>query len=451
VRLPKAVRTAAFRLTAIYAVLFALSLAIILAMVITLVQRSMLDQVRAAVRDDAVLLAGAYQRAEGNAQELDRSRAGHGTYFFIRRSDGTEVLAEFRPAGMPVGSFAIDEARAIAKDDDEVDGALIGYGARLADGTYLAAAREDEPVRESMEAVLEAAAIAAIVALTLAVLGGLFMSTLYLRRVDALDRTATAIFDGDLGRRMPVRGTNDEFDRLATSLNRMLDRIAALMDGLRQVSTDVAHDLRTPLSRLRQRLEDFGKTDLAQEQRAVLDGAVSEADAILSIFAALLQIAQVESGSIRKRFAPVDLGALAGEVGEIYQAVAEGAGHALAVRAEPGSFVRGTRELLLQLIVNLVENAITHTPPGTQVWLSVESRSDTVALVVADDGPGITPAERERVFRRFYRLDASRSTPGTGLGLALVAAIADIHDVRIEVGDNEPGVRMTLIFPKGSG
>lgn len=427
--------------------LFAVSLAAILAIVTAFVQQSMLDQVAAAAREDTSLLARAYQRTDRPTIEtLTRSRAGRQTFFFVRRADGTEIMAEFRPPGAPLGSFTVGDTRAMEPHDDDLDSQLIGYGERLPDGTYLAAARDDEPVTETMEAVLQAAAIAGILAVTLGVIGGLFMSTLYLRRVDALDRTASVIFDGDMSRRMPVRGTGDEFDRLAASLNRMLDRISALMDNLRQVSTDVAHDLRTPLSRLRQRLEDFGKTDLTQAQRAALDGAVSEADRILSIFTALLQIAQVEGGSMRKRFEAVDLAALVTEVGEIYQAVAEGAGHALAIHAAPDAIVRGNRELLLQLLVNLVENAITHTPAGTEVAVSVERRGEVVLLEVADDGPGILPSERDRVFGRFYRLDASRSTPGTGLGLALVAAIAEIHDVKVEVGDNRPGLLITLAF-----
>lgn len=427
--------------------LFAVSLAAILAIVTAFVQQSMLDQVAAAAREDTSLLARAYQRTDRPTIEtLTRSRAGRQTFFFVRRADGTEIMAEFRPPGAPLGSFTVGDTRAMEPHDDDLDSQLIGYGERLPDGTYLAAARDDEPVTETMEAVLQAAAIAGILAVTLGVIGGLFMSTLYLRRVDALDRTASVIFDGDMSRRMPVRGTGDEFDRLAASLNRMLDRISALMDNLRQVSTDVAHDLRTPLSRLRQRLEDFGKTDLTQAQRAALDGAVSEADRILSIFTALLQIAQVEGGSMRKRFEAVDLAALVTEVGEIYQAVAEGAGHTLAIHAAPDAIVRGNRELLLQLLVNLVENAITHTPAGTEVAVSVERRGEVVLLEVADDGPGILPSERDRVFGRFYRLDASRSTPGTGLGLALVAAIAEIHDVKVEVGDNRPGLLITLAF-----
>lgn len=447
-RLPSAFRTAAFRLTAVYAVLFGVSLAVILAIVITLVDRSMRDQLAASAREDAVVLARSYQLGQGTgAASIDRPR-GSPAYFFVRRRNGAELMADFRPPGSPLGSFEVDDTSTNRDGEQEPANTLIGYGIQIGDGSYIAAARDDEPILETMEAILEAATAAGVLALTLAIVGGLLMSALSLRRVDSLDRAARAIFDGDLSRRMPVRGTHDEFDRLATSLNRMLDRIAILMDGLRQVSTDVAHDLRTPLSHLRQRLEDFGKTELNEEQRSALEGAQREADSILSIFGALLQIAQVEGGSLKGSFVTLDLALLAKETGEIYQAVAEGAGHLLEVETETRADVRGNRELLVQMIVNLLENAITHTPAGTRIQLNVQDKAGAVVLTVADNGPGIPCADRERVFRRFYRLDASRSTPGTGLGLALVAAIAEAHDVKVDTTDNGPGLRITLTFPK---
>lgn len=429
--------------------LFGVSLAVILAIVITLVDRSMRDQLAAAAREDAVLLARSYQRGQGiSAGSVNRPRGGSQAYVFVRNGDGAVVLADFRPPGTPLGSFEVRDTRANPRSEQEPEGTLIGYGVRLTNGSYIAAARDDDPVLETMEAVLEAATTAGILALTLAIIGGLLMSALSLRRVDSLDRAARAIFDGDLSRRMPVRGTHDEFDRLATSLNRMLDRIAILMDGLQQVSTDVAHDLRTPLSHLRQRLEDFGKTELTEEQRSALEGAQREADSILSLFGALLQIAQVEGGSVKRSFVTLDLALLAKEVGEIYQAVAEGAGQVLDVEAEAGADVLGNRELLVQMIVNLLENAITHTPAGTRIQLNVRHRSGAVVLSVADNGPGIPRADQEKVFKRFYRLNASRSTPGTGLGLALVAAIAEAHDLRLDTSDNGPGLRIKLTFPR---
>lgn len=447
-RLPNALRTAAFRLTAVYAVLFVLSLAVILAIIIALVDRSMRDQLSAAAQEDAMLLARSYQSGQPiDGRDVRRMRGGPPTYFFIRRGDGVQVLTEFRPRMAMTGPFEIADSRVGQQEGDEPGSRLIGYAIHLADGSYVAAARDDDPIHETREAVVEAATMAVIVALTLALLGGLLMSSLTLRRVDALNRTARAIFDGDLDRRMPVRGTGDEFDRLASSLNRMLDRMSALMDGLRKVSTDVAHDLRTPLSRLRHRLEEFGSSDLSTDQRAALGAALAEADGILSIFAALIEIAQVEDGSDRMQFTEVDLGLLAAEVGDVYQAVAEAAGDLLVVAGAKGAVVRGNRELLVQLIVNLVENSITHTPQGTEIRLSVHESFGRPVLTIADDGAGIPPEEQIRVFTRFYRLDRSRSTPGTGLGLALVAAIADIHDISIELSDNGPGLQITLTFP----
>jgi len=448
VRLFSALRTAAFRLTVIYAVLFVVSLAVILAIVIALVDRSMRDQLSVAAREDAALLARSYQIGRGHdGRALRDTRGGPPTYFFVRRADGAQPVADFLPPGIVEGPFEVADSRVSPPREVELGSRLIGYGLRLHDGSYVAAARDDDPVHETMEAVVEAATTAGLVALTLALLGGLLMSAISLRRVDSFDRTARAIFDGDLTRRMPFRGTGDEFDRLAASLNRMLDRISALMEGLRQVSTDVAHDLRTPLSRLRQRLEDLGKSELTSGQQETVDAAVAEADAILCLFAALVQIAKVEGGSLRSRFEDVDLEAVATEVGEVYQAVAEGAGHSLVVEAESGVVVRANRELLVQLIVNLVENAITHTPHGTSIKLGVARRSGSAVLTVTDDGPGIPPDERARVFGRFYRLDRSRSTPGTGLGLALVGAIAELHGAGIELTDNLPGARFTLTFP----
>ena len=305
VRLPNALRTAAFRLTAIYAALFALSLAAILAIIISLVDQSMRDQVRAAARDDALRLAQSYKSGHlmgESGAAFARKKAS--TFSFVRRRDGTQVVVEFYPPGTAAGYFDIADNRVQTQRDHEPEGRLLGFGILLADGSYVAAARDDDPIHETGEAVVEAATTAAVVALTLALVVGLLMSALSLRRVEAFNKTARAIFGGKMDQRMPIRGTGDEFDRLAINLNSMLDRISTLMDGLRQISTDVAHDLRTPLSRLRQRLEGFGRTQLTKSQRIELEAALDEADGILSIFAALmtkLPLPQIPRTPIRYR------------------------------------------------------------------------------------------------------------------------------------------------------
>ena len=253
---------------------------------------------------------------------------------------------------------------------------------------------------------------------------------------------------GNLAERIPTRGTGDDFDLLSASLNEMLDRIHTLMDGLRQVSNDIAHDLRTPLTRLRQRLEIARTRSTTVDQyRQLVDTVIGDTDEILKTFAAMLRVAEIEAGTARARFAPVDLSALLKALVELYAALAEDQQQSLDGRIEHGLVVRGDRELLTQMFVNLVENALRHTPPGTRIEVTAELVAGRPVAVVADSGPGIPPAERDKVFRRFYRLDASRATAGSGLGLSLVAAIAELHHVKVELTDNAPGLRVTLRFP----
>jgi signal transduction histidine kinase len=279
--------------------------------------------------------------------------------------------------------------------------------------------------------------------------GGLVVSAGVLRRVDAINRICLKIMEGDLSQRLPGRGTDDEFDRLAGIVNAMLDRIEALLEGLRQVSTDIAHDLRTPLGRLRQQLEGaLLRSGTAAEYERSTERAIIEADRLLGIFNSLLRIAQVEAGNRRRGFAEVDLGALVGTVADVFQASAEEQGRALRCRVEPGISITGDADLLSQLVANLIENALHHTPAGAGIDIGLSRRRDgRVELVVADRGPGIPAEERERVFRRFYRLEQSRHTPGNGLGLSLVAATAQLHRGEVLLDDNHPGLRVTVLLP----
>ena len=271
---------------------------------------------------------------------------------------------------------------------------------------------------------------------------------LLLRRVDAVNRTARAIIDGDLSRRIPVVGSHDELGGLAEGLNRMLARIEELMESLRHVTSDIAHDLRTPLGRLRQRLEASRiKTSSTAEYEAAIDAAIADTDAILKTFEALLRIAQIEAGARRARFENTDLSAVAENVFEAFAAVAEDEGKRLDARIESDISVNGDRELLTQMLANLTENALRHTPAGTVVEVRLERVNGSARLTVSDTVPGIPAEDREQVFRRFYRLDASRSTPGSGLGLSLVAAVAKLHDATISLEDNAPGVRVVVVFP----
>jgi signal transduction histidine kinase len=252
---------------------------------------------------------------------------------------------------------------------------------------------------------------------------------------------------GNLARRIALRGTSDEFDRLSANLNEMLDRIQMLMDGLRQVSNDIAHDLRTPLTRLRQRLElaRTKATTVADFETAV-DKAIAETDEILDTFGALLRIAQIEAGTRRAAFTDVDLSGVCQTIVETYAAVAEDHQHALESRIAEGVTVQGDRQLLTQMIANIVENALRHTPDGTRIELELAGLPAAPVCTIRDNGPGIPEPERQKVFRRFYRLDSSRATPGSGLGLSLVAAVAELHRIAVEIGDGQPGLKVTLRF-----
>jgi signal transduction histidine kinase len=315
-------------------------------------------------------------------------------------------------------------------------------GAVLPGGANLVVAADLTPVEEAAARLAWSPALFAIAASVLALLLGFAAARALERRLAGIGDAARQIMDGDLARRLPLEGAGDELDRLAGTVNALLGRIEALVAAQRQVTDDIAHDLRTPLSRLRQRLEAAlaGPRDAAGDE-AMITEALGELDEVLATFAALLRIARVESGAARSGFAPVDLSALAGAMAETYAAVAEEAGKRLVAEVAPGLSLPGDSALLRQTVANLLDNALLHG--GQAVTLALRPGP---VLAVSDDGPGIPAAEREAVTRRFHRLDASRNTPGTGLGLALVAATARLHGgaFRIEDGPGGRGIAAVM-------
>jgi signal transduction histidine kinase len=274
----------------------------------------------------------------------------------------------------------------------------------------------------------------------MAVLAGMWVSRSVARRMDAISRACRAIMVGDLRTRIPIRGTRDELDRLSETINAMLGRIAALMENLRQVTNDIAHDLRTPVTHLRHRLERArDECTTPAEYDRVLEQAIAASDEILGLFAALLRIAQIEGGARRAGFASLDLGGLLQHLRDVFAAVAEDAGHSLAVSVHDGTTIAGDRELLTQLFSNLIENAIVHTPDGTCITMSLRLENSQAVVTISDDGPGVPGDEHPRLFQRLYRREASRTTPGFGLGLALVAAIAELHGALVTTGASPQG------------
>ncbi|MBB4101182.1 sensor histidine kinase [Sphingomonas kyeonggiensis] len=316
---------------------------------------------------------------------------------------------------------------------------------RLPDGALLVV-RADRAGLRQIDRQLRALFDWSIAGMLLLGLGGAWtLGALTRARLRRMDRAALAIIEGDLSQRMPVSGSGNEFDRLARTLNQMLDRIAALMLNLRQVSSDVAHDLRTPLTRLRHRLEEAVQGEDA-DRAASVEAAIAQADELLEIFAALLRISEVEGLGVRKHFRPVDLSTTLTDFAETFRPDAEQRGDRFEVDVEPGLEVLGDRRLLIQLASNLLDNALHHTPPGAHVRLAARHASGKIRLSVSDDGPGIPPEARARLFERFSRADASRSSGGHGLGLALVAAITAAHHGTVTLSDG-PGFEIVVSLP----
>jgi signal transduction histidine kinase len=346
--------------------------------------------------------------------------------------------------GMPPVEGVVD----FVHDRDEPNDArakLTGFGLTLPDGTFVLVAQDASRLIDMQHAIVRAFIWAGALTLLLAIGGGVLLGGNFVRRIDTIGRTSRAIMEGDLSARIPVRGNNDEIDQLVIGLNAMLDRIQQLLDGLRQVSSDIAHDLRTPLGRLRQKLEDAREhASTTAEYQSATEDALTEADSLLEIFSALLRIAQIEAGAQKSGFTDVDLSELMHSIADAYEPSAEDSRHKLEVDVAPGVTMTGDRQLLAQLFSNLVENALTHTPDGSTVRLALHPKADGFEAEVADNGPGIPTEEREKVFDRFYRLDRSRTTKGSGLGLALVKAIAALHGMTLKLEDHHPGLAVHL-------
>jgi signal transduction histidine kinase len=317
----------------------------------------------------------------------------------------------------------------------------------LQGGLHLLVGRDVRELEATRRLILNALAWGLAITAALALIGGATMSAGVVRRIEAVNQTSREIMEGDLSRRVPTDGTGDDFDQLAVNLNRMLERIEQLLEAVRQVSDNIAHDLRTPLTRLRTRLELARReSDRPELVADALDHAIENADELLATFNALLRIARIESRSRRTAFAEVELSSLVEDVAELYEPLATDRGREFAVEAPEPLRVNGDRDLLFQAVANLVDNAIKYTPAQRRITLSARLHAGRPEIAVFDGGPGIPAAMREKVFQRFFRLDGSRSTPGSGLGLSLVRAVAQIHGAQIRLEENDPGLRAVLSF-----
>jgi signal transduction histidine kinase len=310
--------------------------------------------------------------------------------------------------------------------------------------------RSDREVQQARSILIRSLGWSLLATAILGVGSGIYLARGAQRRIDDISSTLSAVSSGELNRRVPVKLPHHDLDEVAERINAMLTQLERLVQNANQSSTDIAHDLKRPMTRLRQQLE--GASEIEGESPAVkqvLESAIAEADSIVSTFEALLNIGQLEAGERRARFVDLDLSQVLADAVEAYTPVIEDSGFRLtcAPARESGPFVRGDHELLVQLIANLIENVLQHCPAGTTIELAAEQTPRGPVLSVADNGPGIPESERENVFRRFYRLERERTSPGHGLGLSLVRAIADLHGAAVTLAANDPGLAVRIVFP----
>jgi signal transduction histidine kinase len=321
--------------------------------------------------------------------------------------------------------------------------------ATLTDGSHLLVGKEIDDLGTFAEKIGIALGLGIALIFLLAGVSSLTVTRRTVGRIEAINATSRSIMQSGLGKRIPLRGSRDEWDQLAANLNLMLDRIEALMGEVKQVSDNVAHDLRTPLTRMRGRLEKAsGRTRDAGQDQALIADTIADLDGVLRTFASLTRISQIEANDRTAGFRAVNLAEIASEVVELFDAAAEEKGAHLGAAGASLALVSGDRDLLFDAVANLVDNAIKHGRDAGRVTVEVSQSDDGAAIAVCDDGPGIPANECQHVFKRFYRLERSRRTPGNGLGLSLVAAVARLHGATIDMADNAPGLTFRLRFPR---
>ena len=434
-----------------------LSFALLLLLTYLILTAALREQIKVKVEEDLQALTADWQEdgIASIANDIDERSgltASLGAFYYLEDASGTKLAGKLsnikRIAGWQEAPFQNLLPKTAAFDTDE-DHQLWGQGMILADKSFLFVGQDAIRVLSAQEAIIDTFLWSGGVALLLAALVGTVISQGFLRRIDAINRTSQSIMDGALKARIPVVGTSDEIDQLSLNLNRLFDQNQNLLESLKLVTTNIAHDLRTPLSRLRQGLE-AARTSRPDVKRygETIDNAIVESDQLLATFAALLRISQIESGSRKAAFRQFDLSEVVGRIAVAYQPVAEDQGKSLNSTIADGISIHGDSELILQALANLLENALRHTPSGSHIDVHLSDTSAGPEITIADNGPGIPAELHKRVFERFFRLENSRTTPGNGLGLALVVAVAELHHGHVALSDNNPGLRVLLTFPK---
>jgi len=456
----KWLRSSSFRLALIYMTLFGGSVLLLLTFIYWSTARYMAQQADATIEAEIAGLAERYQSSgltgltNTISERISRKPGGFSVYLLSddnfspllgNISRWPDVPAtqngwlDFRleGEGWPAGEIHRARARAF----------------QLRGGFHLLVGRDLYELQRTEQLIVRTLVWGLAITLVLGLIGGSMMTRSMVRRIEAVNQTSREIMSGDLSRRIPINHSGDDFDELAGNLNAMLDRITALMEEVRRISDNIAHDLKTPLSRLKNSLDllHAGNEKDAASRAALVEQAIAEADGLLSTFNALLRIARIESGERRAAFAAVDLHQLLQDVVGFYAPLAEERQQDLTLTVNAVAAVRGDRDLLFQAIANLLDNAIKYTPARCRIEVELSEQAGHARVNVTDVGPGIPEQERDKVFQRFYRLEQSRGQPGNGLGLSLVAAVATLHEITLRMEDNNPGLRVVLDFTQSGG
>ncbi len=455
-------RTSTVRLTATFIAIFSIFAILLMAFIgwqsSMQIQRQQTDAIDQEVRVLERLEATQGVRALAFAVSRLASQPGPGIYF-LGDASGLYLLGNVStvPAEVliepGVYSFNYERPNPLSDNSGETrNGVAVVRSVALDNGMRLVVGRDVVERRGYSAIILQSFLVGVVGIILFSVLAGGITARRVLRRIDTIRDTSTKIMSGNLSERVPVTRRNDEFDGLATNLNAMLDRIEQLLQGLKEVTDNVAHDLKTPLTRLRNQAEAALRESAGPETREkALETIIAESDRLIRTFNALLMIARVEAGAPSGVLSPIDVSTIVADVAELYGPVAEDAGIDVSTSIADGITLKANRELIGQAMVNLLENAVKYARPEDgshgRISITLEAQADRAVITVADNGPGIPEAERDRVLERFVRLEESRSEPGSGLGLSLVSAVARLHGGLFHIEDNGPGVRAVLSLP----
>lgn len=454
-KLPSIAGTISFKLSALYLLLFLCSFLSIGITVYLLTYHTLEQQLRSSIEAEAGRLkteydSGGLSELKDEIDEVD-GRGSHTRFEYGVIDRNGKLMAGSFTNFQPSAGWQTIKRTPFKKSPPYPPFAKGGKGdfyikvMALPNNVWLGIGHDGEYIQNAGEAIIQAFTGGFVLVILLGAGGGLYLSGAFLKKIKSITKSTQAIIAGDLKHRLPVSKNRDELDNLALLLNQMLDKISSLIENIQQVSNDIAHDLRTPISHLKFRLEEAVKKNLsAGQHQERITYAIEEVDKILDTFSAMLRISQIESGSRRCGFKTVNLSDIVISVIDALYPVAEEQGKTIHVDIDRDVILTGDKELLTQLAFNLLDNAILHTPCNTQIKVSLRSSGTQTEFIVADNGPGIAEAYRLKVFQRFYRLEQSRTTPGNGLGLSIVAAIADLHEGTLRLFDNKPGLKIVL-------